>query len=61
MDSQVWVDLGFVTQLAKNWADVLVGMQAEDFATDADAFRTRVHETCDRLETALKRADDGDR
>lgn len=58
MDDQIWVDLGFVTQLARNWADLLVGMKAEGFATDAEAFRTRVHETCDRLAAQLKQADD---
>lgn len=58
MDDQIWVDLGFLTQLARNWADLLAGMKTEDFATDAEAFRTRVHETCDRLVTQLKQAGD---
>lgn len=61
MDDQIWIDLGFLTQLAKNWASLLVGMKTDDFATDADAFKTRVDETCERLVTLLKQADDGDR
>jgi hypothetical protein len=58
MDDQIWIDLGFITQLARNWADVLVGMKTDDFATDAVSFRTRVNETCDRLTTLLKEASD---